>query len=544
MSTVRRGTHQNVLFCLFFSLGFLFRPSSGAAESIDLSFIPRDAIAAVVMHPRILLTDPKYAFLPHEVVVAACEENFGIDPREIELAIGTFSMEGVLYGQPSVGAILHFREPYDQKQLIDRLGENAIELSYNEKPYWKIPDASQVPVCLAMPSEKVLLFGTESQITKMLSADKVDSKLIKLLAASDFSKSVVAVLDFNTVRPMLLLGLQQMGPPPAPIEPFLEIPKLLKSIHLTIELNPLFIEFTFGADDETDATKFKELMEKAKEMAGAMIEEQMSDLAPAEQTKTALAAMQYTRRMIKAMFDAIQVVKDGENVRVSMSGEMAPAMATSGVFAALLLPAIQQAREAARRTQSASNLKNIAVAMLNYHDVNRSFPAQAIRDAEGKPLLSWRVAILPYIEQLELYKQFKLDEPWDSEHNRSLLSKMPAVYANPNVPGNENTVYLALVGKGGVFDGEKGTPIRMILDGTSRTLLAAEANADQAVPWTKPEDLEFDPDQPFRGLGNLRPNGFNVLFADGSVHFILKSVDPNLLRALFTIDGREDIQLP
>src|SRR5262249_51556565 len=108
--------------------------------------------------------------------------------------------------------------------------------------------------------------------------------------------------------------------------------------------------------------------------------------------------------------------------------------ALSGVSAGLLIPAVQKTREAASRMQNQNNLKEMALAMHNYHDVNGKFPPAAICDKQGKPLLSWRVAILPYVEQDNLYKQFKLDEPWDSEHNKKLIAQMPKVYALPRDP--------------------------------------------------------------------------------------------------------------
>jgi hypothetical protein len=95
-----------------------------------------------------------------------------------------------------------------------------------------------------------------------------------------------------------------------------------------------------------------------------------------------------------------------------------------------LLPATQSAREAARRAQCTNNIKQIMLAMHNYHSANNSFPRD-ITDKDGKPLLSWRVAILPYIEQAELYNKFKLDEPWDSPHKKELLKEMPTSFNCP-----------------------------------------------------------------------------------------------------------------
>ena len=100
--------------------------------------------------------------------------------------------------------------------------------------------------------------------------------------------------------------------------------------------------------------------------------------------------------------------------------------------------------------QCVNNLKQIALAMHNFHAGNNAFPRPAILDEKGKPLLSWRVAILPYIDQQALYDKFKLDEPWDSPHNKALLKEMPAIYRCPIRTKAEpfTTTYRVMVGKG------------------------------------------------------------------------------------------------
>src|SRR6202789_1676353 len=112
--------------------------------------------------------------------------------------------------------------------------------------------------------------------------------------------------------------------------------------------------------------------------------------------------------------------------------ELLVVIAIIAVLIALLLPAVQAAREAARRAQCVNNLKQIGLAMHNYHSANDAFPMPAITDKDGKPLLSRRVAILPYIEKQELYNKFKLEEPWDSPHNKALLKEMPTTYLCPS----------------------------------------------------------------------------------------------------------------
>jgi hypothetical protein len=204
---------------------------------------------------------------------------------------------------------------------------------------------------------------------------------------------------------------------------------------------------------------------------------------------------------------------------------------------------ITQGRMAAKRSTSMNNLKQIGLAMHNYHDVHKSFPAAAGYDADGKPLLSWRVHILFFIDD-QLYRQFHLDEPWDSEHNRRLIEKMPAVYRSPGSKLSQEkgrTSYVVAVGRQTVFPGQEGIPMREIKDGTVDTIMAVEVDDEHAVIWTKPEDLPFDPNNPARGLGGLYEGTFLALFCDGWVHVLSEDIDPKVLRQLFTRAGGEVI---
>jgi hypothetical protein len=199
----------------------------------------------------------------------------------------------------------------------------------------------------------------------------------------------------------------------------------------------------------------------------------------------------------------------------------------------------------ADRIRSVNNLKNLTLALHNYHDAHGRFPAD-IRDKDGKPLLSWRVHILPFIEQDQLYKQFKLDEPWDSENNKKLIPLMPKTLRSPRQAATlkDKTTYLAPLGKGFIFEDPKGIKVFEITDGTSNTIALVEADDDRAVTWTKPEDITIDPKNPVNGLLGHYTDGFQVAFADGSVRFITKSIEPKVLWALFTKDGGEVVEIP
>jgi RNA polymerase sigma factor (sigma-70 family) len=203
--------------------------------------------------------------------------------------------------------------------------------------------------------------------------------------------------------------------------------------------------------------------------------------------------------------------------------------------------AVDKIKEAAARAQSANNLKQLGLAMHNYHDTNNEFPAHAIYDNDGKkPLLSWRVAILPYIGENDLYKEFKLDEPWDSAHNKKLIEKMPSIYepVGAGKKGKGQTYYQVFTGPDTPFDGANKITLNGITDGTSNTVLAVEAK--DPVPWTKPADLTMPKDKDkLPGLGGLFKSGMNVLFFDGSVRFMPRDVSAESFRKLVTPAGGE-----
>jgi hypothetical protein len=206
----------------------------------------------------------------------------------------------------------------------------------------------------------------------------------------------------------------------------------------------------------------------------------------------------------------------------------------------LLTPPVEAARASASRMQSMNNLKMIALAMHNYRDKNTHFPLPAGLGKDGKPLLSWRVYLLPYFDESELFKQFHLNEPWDSPHNRTLIEKMPQVYRLPmsKTPAGR-TNYLLPVGGGAVFEADKPTRLMDIKDGTSNTIMVVEADDDHAVVWTRPEDLSFDPKDPTKGLGRFG-GGFNAAICDGSVRFFRWPTTPKQIETLGYLIMRED----
>ncbi len=205
------------------------------------------------------------------------------------------------------------------------------------------------------------------------------------------------------------------------------------------------------------------------------------------------------------------------------------------VGVALLLPAVQAAREAARRAQDMNNMKMIMLAMLNYESAYGKYPSD-ITDKEGNKLLSWRVAILPYMEEQALYNAFHLDEPWDSEHNLPLSRTVVGVFSSPQgQPEPFMTRYLAVAGENTMMP-PGGVKIREVTDGTSNTAVLVLATPEAAVPWAKPGDLQFDAENPTRGVWGAR--GFFLLaFADGSVRTVANQTVETMRNLFLRNDG-------
>ncbi len=216
---------------------------------------------------------------------------------------------------------------------------------------------------------------------------------------------------------------------------------------------------------------------------------------------------------------------------------------------ALLLPAVQQAREAARRTHCRNNLKIIGLALHQYHDVWTCFPPAYIADENGKPMHSWRVLILPYIDSLDpetqaIYQEYDFSEPWDSPNNIRLLDRMPPVYTCPSRhnTGSNTTSYAAIVGEQCVFAGANPKAFKDIHDGTANTIIIGEA-VNARIPWTEPRDIEFDT---FTSLGD--PDGFSsdhtggafFLSADNYATFFSEDTPPETFKGMFTRAGGED----
>jgi beta-lactamase regulating signal transducer with metallopeptidase domain len=504
--------------------------TKGAADAIDLSFVPPTATVFVVLRPAAAFARPELA--PWAKVLEESGELVPKGSRLADLRQITVIAEAIPFGRRQVVVFQSIKplaaEPvlpliggrqanltvkdYEGKKMY--VGEHVAELQYDDRT-----------VIVALPEKAMgdYMAGQRGVLPPWL-PEKVWEQFQSdhLVAAGDMT---IVGQDMN--------AFMLHGPPDgrvilAPISPLWEDSTCaIGGVRLGDEVR---IHALAVAKDQSGAAR----LEKT---AGAL------QVLALNAVKTAQAASKQgfpmspevalLQDVAEPLLTALRIDREGTIVRVQSSTNMAEVQKT--------LPAVAAARQAARRAQSLNNLKQLALAMMNYLDANRHFPPAVLYGPDGKTPYSWRVALLPWLDQKALYDQYHFDEPWDGPNNRKLLEKMPAVFRCPTEPAeSKNACYFALVGPGTIFDGQKGTTPGEIVDGMSNTLLLVEAKRD--IPWTKPEDIAYDPDKPLPELGGFFEGGFNAAFADGSVYFPSATDSEKVLRALITKADRQPVR--
>jgi hypothetical protein len=239
---------------------------------------------------------------------------------------------------------------------------------------------------------------------------------------------------------------------------------------------------------------------------------------------------------------------DGMAVKLTVGEDADELIRLRGLLAAPMAAA----KEAAERAQRISLFKQLALALANYESVNNALVGPASYDQAGRPLLSWRVHLLPYLDQQALYAEFHLDEPWDSPHNRQLIERMPACYADPSsavlqAVGAGRTTFVTPVAVETLFPPRAALPqgepvtLRDVKDGTSKTIAFVEVVPERAVVWTKPDDWEVQLSQPLQGVQRADRSGFTVAFCDGSVRYLTNDITPQQFAAMLTRAGGERV---
>jgi uncharacterized protein DUF1559 len=225
------------------------------------------------------------------------------------------------------------------------------------------------------------------------------------------------------------------------------------------------------------------------------------------------------------------------------------------LFLCIMAPALSESRHAARRSVCQGHLKQIVVALHSYHDEYGTFPPAVVRDASGRPMHSWRVLLLPYLEEGDLYKQYRFDEPWDGPNNKKLHDITVPSYVCPERSGRESnpiadTNYTVVIGRRTAFPEDRCVALSDMIDDHGHTILVVEV-ANSGIRWLEPRDLHVTQmarqiNAP-RGQGISSPHptgGANVVMVDGTLRFLDARLTPDQLEGLLTIAGGEKVAVP
>lgn len=505
--------------------------------------MPNETIAFVSLWPQQLSQKPRMELAPLEVISAAGLEQIGLDPLKLTRVDVMIAMPGPAGVQ--FGALLHGSEPLPIENANPQVLVSG-ELE-NEKGFEFLALSAPEPMVLHQLDENTVVLGTKIFAKQMVAKRDQSSELAKVAGTTGMGQDAMAVVAIETLRPLLIGGLQSMRDAQFPMELKQEVMRLCEvtqfmAVRIMLD-DTEKLQLVLSAANEGDAETLNQTALNALDIA--------RDLFVAEgkrgvqtDTQTGVAIHAYLERIGKAIVKRVTPERRGN--RIAMEFSDPNNIAIIGTLTGLLLPAVQSARVAAGRMQTSNNLKQLALAMFNFESAYRAFPATAGVDDEGKPMLSWRVAVLPFLEEQQLYERFNLDEPWDSENNLALLEEMPDVFKHPTKatkPGH--TVYLAAVGEDTYLQRTEATQIREITDGTSNTIMLVEVQEEAAVPWTAPQDFEVDMEKlTVEDLFGPEAETTTIGMGDGSVRTFARSIDLEVLKALFTRSGGEVVNVP
>ncbi len=520
----------------------------GVAEAnadgpIVLSHIPGDAVVVAAIRPAKLMQmlEENVDFAPTLAVLNQVAESDREQMMRLFLRAEqiTLTMTPAGFGpnlpEPPFAVTLQFLIASDLEAFWENVQAeevtNFANTSYRggREKFWQIDD-------------RTVMVGSEQMIrAAILSGPRVRSDMLQSdeWAASAAVSHAMVAIDVEFAARALPVDMSPMLVPFTPI--WEETESLISSVAFVDSSVETVTVLTCSNED--GAIQVKDTMQAVFTLARNSLDGYRRQIArmgtggPEAEFQTWFATI---LGLQEDFFDSLELVADGDTVTMTAAYEIDPSMY------AVLFQGVVQAQAAAVQAQQQNNLKQIGLALHNYHDTYNHFPPAVVIDRESGVSRSWRVEILPFIEGAQLYEQYQKDEPWDSEANQRVMEQMPPVFAplvmrTDVAPMDHHTGILAIVGDGAGFaaegrQGEGGLSMRDFLDGTSNTIIVVES-PDELVPWTKPDDLEVTLTGDEIDLGGLAGKEFNTIFCDGSVRMLPAALPEQTLNILM---GRND----
>jgi len=506
------------------------KTAAPVSDHFELSYIPPNTMFVAGVRPASLAAQPSMAkYLENFKESLEPEESFGLSLEEVEqvlfivLSTGEAKNRADLKSQfkTAFGAMMirTVREN-DFRILIEKM-PGLEEKQFAGKTYYKSRPSG---VCYFRPDERTILLDLEENMQLFLvRGPDVKADFARADSWQETAKSHL----FLAGESMNFKQMITLSPESGFLSVFAPLWEQSKSLVVSASLAENFsLQAHANCENESDA----EAVQETTAAAMALLKNYLKGTATPE------PAMQRLIETGKELLNQMKVERDGKVVHVTS----ASAIPSEEMLGTVIVPVVGAAKLGADQKQARMNLKMILLAMHNYHDIHGRFPPAKVLGPDGKTYHSWRVAILPYVDQAELFSQYRLNEPWDSEHNKQLIDKMPPVYSSIN--DQKNTSYFAIVGPGTMYEDAKGTQLRDVTDGTSNTLMIVEAKRE--IPWTKPEDIPYNPKKPLPELGGFGWGGILAALADGSVRLIpYQELTEKQLRGLISRNGGEVISI-
>lgn len=502
---------------------------AGQAEAASptaatLNYIPDETVAAVVLRPSKAMNNPIVKEImalvdlanPNASVMDNLEdfkEEVGVELERVDHVLVILDQQSMAsapmlmgvgqMGSPSRPTVVVELVPGQNAQNILDSVPNGEVLNIAGGQGVTTPDGG----VLFKVSDSRLIYSSKEKLESLL--NNASSGTVKSMLAETGTRDFSVALDFEPVK-RFLQGIMQSNPDPTigMILPMLQQIEMI-SISADLEATDL-LNLTVNTPNAEAAAGVSAMLNGYLGMGRQQYQQMKSDV-PAEMQAIAQQVVDGTA--LKTNANAVSLT-----VPRPQDFEKLPEM---------LKPSIEKAASASILLQQRNHLKMIGLAFHNYHDIYNHFPAvdsngdQPDGNVQGKGL-SWRVHLLPLLEHQPLYSRFHLDEPWDSEHNKTLIAEMPEVFGSN--PEGKTSLHV-FVGEKVPFAMEQpGARIRDFIDGTSNTILVVRAAEETSEVWTKPGGLKFDSENPYAALGNVGET-FTALFSDGSVRELPTSLD-------------------
>ncbi len=515
--------------------------STVVPNGISLQWLPQQSEGMAHINFDRLLAGPVGQLLQSPLISGPLQQfrdqaGFGLEDLD-SLTVGIGGVKALMSGQPptpeSLPAIgvLRLKKAVDAAKLLATI-PGAQSVNEGALTLIRLP-GERAPVIWFADSSTAIV-GVESAVKQAAASSSrpttLDTELLN-------NESVMQVL-FSPQDPAIFQHPNFQAPPQGPPGGQATVQAIrqhVTAVSLSFDLtNDIGVAMAARCRDADGAQAMKAALTTANKESAA----QADGLAQSPQA----AMMGPIVDIIRKMTETTQITAVGTICRSSGKAADEGQKLVNQIpmlIGQAMAQGMMQGRTVAQST-SKNNLKQIGLAMHNFHDQYGRFPNAAGTSPTGEKWLSWRVHLLPFLDQQDLYEQFNLEEPWDSPTNRPLAERMPDVFRSPGAtlpPGQ--TLLQTPVGDGTAFEGAKGFRIRDFTDGTSNTVLVVEVSPDRAVYWTQPDDFQFNPDSPLDGLGGVQPDGFQAVFTDGSVRPISGSLDEDTVKGIFTRNGGE-----